>query len=351
MHPLLGEVAPAAPALLEPLLALLFFMVALGLITLVSYLVSLLVQVLDRTVGKLPGVGGIISDAAHDIAGFVTSILGSAVSAIDRDISFWWHALSTEAEWIGREIENTAGVVAAIASIVQGAPNGRAQAWIRAAIHLALRGVTWLAHEALRGVKALEKQIEHAEQGIIARAIHFAISPILGRLGVVEKWIGSTGGTIAGEINSVIEPDIAALKQRATAIENQAIRVYQDAAGVWHVVNTDAMAAAVAVALTALGLGGLNCGTLGSALGSRGCGLWSGLDDLLGLIIDALILTDICEVLPLLESAASDIAVPAVSLLTNAIDALPCVSGSEPPPLNVPKLYLDPAPALSLSLP
>jgi len=64
------------------------------------------------------------------------------------------------------------------------------------------------------------------------------------------------------------------------------------------------------------------------------------LDDLLGLVADFFILTNICDVIPLLEVAASDVAEPLVETLTTITkDTVKCI-GTPTPTITVPQLYL-----------
>ena len=340
MHPLFGEVAPAAPALLEPLLALLLFAVALGVITLVSYIVYGIVQILNRTVGRLPGVGSAITGAANYFESVVSTAMGKAVGAIDRDISFWWHALTAEVEWLGKQIEDTAGVLLTVASLASGHPNARARAWIAAAIGLALKPVDALAHEAEKGVLKLERKLAHGAEGVIGGAIASALKPVLTELHGLEQWTYPKVQGVEGEITNVIYPGIADLRSRATEIENAAIQVYRDAAGVYHAVNVDALTAAVAIALPTLGLEWLRCSSASGLARARGCGLWSGLSSLLGLLVDVYAVTHICELLPELDSLISELAVPVVDELTQIGAGLCTDSIGVAPPLTPPKLHL-----------
>jgi len=63
------------------------------------------------------------------------------------------------------------------------------------------------------------------------------------------------------------------------------------------------------------------------------------LDDLLALIADFFVLTEICQVLPWLETAAQDIAIPLVDVLVKAGPAI-CKKGDDiSAPLAIPQLY------------
>lgn len=345
-----GEVAPALPALGIPILVIALWGIALGLVVAVLYLSHILTWLLSNTVGRLPGIGGVIEGIAKSLEATITSTLGNAISGIDKQIAFWWHTLGDIVSWTYHEIRSQASLLETIASVMVGAGGVRL---IYNGIHSVSRLVHSIAHTAataLHKAVALEHALEHPDRGLLGKALHTALSPLTARIGALEKWIAGTGGTIAGDINNVIEPDIAALKQRATQLENQAIRVYQDAAGVWHAVNVDAIAAAMVLALPALGWQWLRCNSLAGANSARGCGLWSGLDDILGLLVDTALLASACQIIAPLETVISDVAVPVVDALTGIGAGLCQDSIGAPAPLPIPRLYLPANPSLSVNV-
>lgn len=342
MHPLLGEVAPAAPALLEPLLALAFFLVALGVLALVTYIVYGIVKILDATVGKVPGVGGILSDAAHGIASIITDALGRAVTHVDNAISFWWHALGEEIAWIGRELEASARAVEALAERVQSTSRHAVEGWIRSALHAALHGVSHLAREALDGVHKLEQLLTHAGAGTLGRELHLLLRPIRGELHTLERWTYPKVKALEHEVGTVVEPDIQALKDRATTLEDQAIRVYKDAAGVWHAVSTDALAAAVALALPALGLQWARCGNVGGA-GRALCGLGSDLvSALLGDALTAFAVTDTCDFVAGAQDVANALEPALLAFVDAELALVGCHGADAAADLALPALILPP---------
>lgn len=136
-------------------------------------------------------------------------------------------------------------------------------------------------------------------------------------------------GRVKGREN-VLEKEYGKLRERTKALEDGAIRTWE-----WitdHPVGAAAgvFAGAVAVALSRLGFGWLRCSNM-KRLGPAFCGIPSGLlEDLLGLLADYFIITNICELLPLLETVASDIGTPLVEALT-AVGAGICAAGSSAP--------------------
>ena len=121
--------------------------------------------------------------------------------------------------------------------------------------------------------------------------------------------------------------DQAKLRERTTSLENGAVNTFD-----WirtHPLSavSGVFAGAVAVALGRLGLGALRCSNFTNLLSRFGCGLGSLLDGLLGLVISGLVLTNICDMLGLLETAYGDVAGPLISFLTE----IP-LGGCEVPP-------------------
>lgn len=348
---IVGEVvAPALPAVGIPILVICLWLIALGLLVAVLYLSHILTWLLSNTVGRLPGIGGAIDGIARSLEATITSTLGSAISGVDKQIAFWWHTLGDIVAWTYNEIRAHASLLETIATVMIGAGGIRLVYNSVHSVNGLVRSIAHTATAALAKATALEHALEHPERGLLGKALHTLLHPLTARLGVVERWIAGTGGTIAGEINQVIEPDIAALKQRATALENEAIRVYRDASGVWHAVNVDAIAAAISLALPALGWQWLKCSSLGSATSTRGCGLWNGLEDVLGLLVDTALLASACEIIAPLETVVSDVAVPIVDTLTGIGAGLCAGSIGVPAVLPVPRLYLPANPGISLNV-
>jgi hypothetical protein len=104
----------------------------------------------------------------------------------------------------------------------------------------------------------------------------------------------------------------------------------------------------VVVALGALGLGGLRCSTLLGSLSKRGCGLWKGLEDLLGLLIDAVALTHLCDLPKWIDELVSPIFGELTALISSAANSLCAASNPNWASLNVANGPLPPAQTLYL---
>lgn len=316
MHPVLGEVVPEVPALLESLLALAFFGVALGIISLIAYIVAGVAQVLDRTVGKLPGIGGIISGATNDIASIITSWLGSAANAVDRDISFWWHGLTLEASWLGQQIAETARVVWFMAGALT--PSGlirilKGDAQFYKQIFGS--GASASSRQQIE-IEALRKELRKVEREDQTAAVKRLEKTLKADIGAIETTNVQTQPWFIGAVEGVVNPDIQALRDRAKSLENDAIQVYKDAAGAWQVVNSDALDAAMAIGLAGLGLDWLRCNSAGNLFGKNACNVWSGLGDVLGLLGLALAVEDLPALVKLGQEVVHDATVAIEDVLS-----------------------------------
>ena len=136
MHSLWNEVAPVAP-LLIPLGEALGALVVIGLIAIVTAFVAALVYVLNKTVGRLPLVGGVISVVAHSVEDGVTTTLAGWSASAHRHLGAALHSLARAVDWLGHEVEQHAKLLWTIAGLLIG-PGTVAE--LRALIHRLLRG-------------------------------------------------------------------------------------------------------------------------------------------------------------------------------------------------------------------
>jgi hypothetical protein len=112
--------------------------------------------------------------------------------------------------------------------------------------------------------------------------------------------------------------------------------------------------ALVTAALARMGLGWLKCPALGRMGKKYGCGgfhaLEKVLESLLGLAIDALVITDLCQITKLLTVVAGETE-PVIGKLTSGIVSLmECQGTSRPATLNVNAVSLPPVTASTISL-
>jgi len=215
-------------------------------------------------------------------------------------------------------------------------------------------GIRWLRHEvaaAKRQAFHIANVIEHPFSGPIRAGVIAGLKPLVGELRGLERWTLPRVRTLEHDITTVIPRDIAELRARDLSLS----RLYNR---LWRLARRDAaklgaitFAGAVAIALSRLGAGWIRCQPFRKNA-SRLCRLDPSLfGDFLGLLADFLVLENICQVIPWLETGFADVGGPIIDLLTRAGAGI-CDSGyAQTPALAVPPLSLPAAPSLTLHLP
>jgi hypothetical protein len=304
-------------------------LVAFGIVYNLKAFVDAIQQIVTRTVSQVPLIGGLLAGAFHAIAQPVSNILGTALQGIDGAMGTTWHLLARVVEWTGRELVGLANSTALIAKHIQDLITYALFNELRKLVLHAIHALTHAGSVVLKETVVINKRIAHGVEHRVLpglKALEHAIAhTIPGELGALRH----------GE--RVLERDVTALQKW--------VRAHPFA---WW---TTAFAGAVAVALTRLGLEWIKCDAAKSVFSKRGCNLWNDLDALLGMLGTGLLLTNICSVIPLLESAFSTIAAPLVSTLASAGAGL-CLPGSSPPAaLPVPQLSVPSSPAVTTFVP
>jgi hypothetical protein len=211
-------------------------------------------------------------------------------------------------------------------------------------------GLRSLVHDLEQKWRGIEPQLKHLEKeyhGIEARIGQFERGieldlrkVILPRIKVAERELEHIGDVVIPDIRDIAlgaEHDLSALKKWIT--DNIPL------------IGTTALVGAVTWALGRIGLGGLRCNSLLNSLKNRGCGLWNGLEDLLGLFVDVAIFTNVCHILDFISPYVSDVAAPVVVALTDVGAGICKGSIGAPPPLPPVSLNLPANPGITLHLP
>lgn len=145
----------------------------------------------------------------------------------------------------------------------------------------------------LAPVRRLARRAEHAATHALHRAeaaldgLDHLRARVNARLHAVEHTIAVTLPHEIGRIRTgerELERVYEDLRGRTKALERGAIKTFEWLRAHPFSAATAAFAGAVAIALTRLGLGAFRCNSLKRLLNKRGCGLWSDLDELLGLV-------------------------------------------------------------------
>lgn len=319
-----------------PLVALDLLVVVLWAIA-TALAIALVMDKLSAILAGVPWVGGKLSDAVKTMARAVANAAGTLEHGIDGIIGAAWHALARYMDKMFSQFVAHSALLLHIAKLVG---NGvYSISGLRALVHR----VSHVAHAAYAGVKTLEREyhgIEHRVR-VIEREIGAGIgNDVRAHVKALERWEHGVQTRVIPDLRAGIKTAEGEVTQLENFIKAIPGTRYLD----W----------AAGIVTAALGLGIVNlfrCPTfLGKTLG-RGCGLWDGLESLFGLFLDAVLLADLCQVIPAAEALFADVEAPLAALISDAANAV-C---ARPPagwgPLSTPNLYLPPAPSLTLSLP
>lgn len=289
-----------------PLLGLDVLVVALWAIA-TALAIALVMDKLSSILAGVPWVGGKLSDAVKSMAQAITNAAGTIEHGIDSLVGAAWHAFSRYLDKLFNQFVAHSALILHLAELV-----GHGLYSV-SGLRSLVRSVSHVAHAAYSGVKTLEREYHGIEH----------------RVKVIEHTIGAgIGNDVRSEVKALertvhgIERRvIPGLRQGIDTAEGEVTDLERWLGVKAGLSNLDWAKGLVVAALAAIGLGGLSCSTLRSLLGSRGCGLWQGLEDLLGLLFDAVIFTDLCGVLPEAVALFGDLEAPLVDLIASAADA------------------------------
>lgn len=267
-----------------------------------TLLVVAMVKGLFNPLASLPVVGGAIRGLEDTIVHALMSFIGLAIRGTEKLVGASFHAFARMLDWAWREITAHANLIAALAGPV-GLLWG-AYAGLRSLVHhLTATGT----HSDARLKEAYRElgRLEHREKALerdLARGIGEDVLP---RIKALDK-----------EISRLRHDTIPAIRAADAQAESAISNLYEWAKGNASLLGVGTFAFAVTAVLDAIGLGGIRCPSFGNLFNKRGCGLWGLLDDLLGVVVAALALENVCTFLPLLEAAFGDVVGPIIHLLT-----------------------------------
>lgn len=334
---------PVLAYLVVGLLAMLSWIVARGSLYswnhTFGWLFSHLADALDiKVLGQHIGAGGILRSLNNTIV----KRLGQWASGSEHAMGYFFHGAARLQEWATHEIAATARDTLHFGEwLVHGHLPKIAKYAGLAAIPPALlaRLITGAVRKELAADYKLFRHVLPHQLGALITAL---IRPLSRRLTHLEHLIGAKSAAALGAATGAIAvtlpnvhifPRLRAL-ERWDGFTKRRLRRMEKLLGA---------AGIAAVMANALGLPNWRCITRGN-LGrtSRAlCGLGAGaLDDLLGLLADLLILTNICEVITLLEDGLGVIETPLNDFI-GGVEAMACYGDTEhPPALSVPALSL-----------
>lgn len=265
MHYNVAEVAPAVPAfaeMLPPLLILTALLVALGTATLIQYLARAVLHVLGDIFAFVPFVGGITEGLIRRLEQAVVNALGNGIAKIEGAIGHQWHNLARIARFWWHVMVRMAHATWEEAQVIAGLVSGATLHHLLHDIRKIIHSVRAAALAALHRITRLEHTFTHT----IAHGVYPRLRSLEHK---VEK-------TLPREIKSA--------RALAREAENGVAQLWK-----WtrNLADNPALAAAIATAIAALGLIGidlLKCEESGRVANERGCSMWTALDDLLGLL-------------------------------------------------------------------
>jgi hypothetical protein len=284
----LAVVAPIIDAPLAiPLLMLLGACVAIGIIYVLHNFVRAVVGGIAGVIGRIPGVGGILSSPVNAVFHWMDHEFGAAEAALDKRIGSYWHSLGHTVRWIGQEIEGHARLLRILAALALG-PGF--VSYIETVIRLLRGNVRALPHIAKAGAVGL-------------------LRPIVGELHTLERWTWPRVKSLERSIEVTIPRDIAGLRARTKTLERHWTDVFERIKGLESRLGAAAFAGAVAIALEALGASWVRCRNW-NRIGKQVCGTGTGeIDALIGLLGTAALLVDFRELVKLAQTVEHDTAV------------------------------------------
>jgi hypothetical protein len=272
----------------------------------------------------------------------VVGVLQGYIAASDHAIGFWFHQSARLQGWITDE---TVKLAQDTLHLGQWLVHSYVPSVVHDATHLLGRATHTLTHTVTR----VERVVVHTP-AVAKAAAHAAVAPLYRTVAIPHlgelQWIHhhwkalTRAAAAAGSI--ALAPGLAIPRvwhgidelRHSRVISNQRLRRLEGLLG------ATAMAAAMA---NVLGLRNPNClrkGPLGKV--SRAlCGLSANaLNDVLGLLVDVLVISEICEVIPLMEQGFNVIAEPLAGLIGEAGAALCGGDFDAPPELAIQALSL-----------
>jgi hypothetical protein len=291
--------------------------------------IALIMTKIGNAISAVPVIGGPIGGAVKSIARAVTNACGALMGGIEQLVGAGLHLLARYVDKYFQQFVVHASLIGHLARIVGG------ELYRVSGLHAIVHRLSRAVHVVLHRFVVIGREVFHLQR--LVKRLEHDISKgigddVLPRLKSLDR-----------ELARVEHKVIPAIESDVTAVEHEVGALRRWIANTIPIPGTAAFTAAIAVALGLLGLGGLRCNSLRNALGRRGCGLWQGLEDLLGLLADVVIVTDLCALLPELERLFAFFEAPLVELIASAADAV-CARPSagwvelEAPPLELPQV-------------
>lgn len=324
---------------------------ALAILLSAKYLAQALVSIVRKVAGRLPLIGRLFAAGADYVERKIVDSLSDAINGTEGVIGAFWHAAGNLLASIGHELYGLAVALDRFGAYIHGV----VRPWvIRTTVGGLTHGLKWLRHEltsTTTQVYRITKVVTHPERTAIGAAVRTITRPLAGELAHLERWTRARIAGAEAAIEGVLQPEIDWLRSRTGSLERFYERLWKQVRKLDRLTAASVFAGAVAIALARLGFGWLACRNW-KRVGRSVCRMPTHLlDDALSLLTDFVVLSSICQVIPLLETGFADVASPLIDALTVAGSALRCGGGLENETLAVPALHLPPVAGLTLHLP
>lgn len=264
-----------------PLLALDVVVVALWCIAL-ALAIAIVLDHLSAILAGLPWAGSFLSSQVGKMASAISRAAGNLEGGIDSAIGGAWHAL---ANYLHKALDQFVAHSALIVKLAELVGSG---IYAVSGLRGIVRAISHVAHAAYSGVKTLEREYHGIEH----------------RVRTIEREIGAgIGNDVRAEVaglekafTGLEKATIPKLRERTKTAEGKVTQLENFIGAIPGTRYLDWAAGIVAAGLGASLFNLFKCPTfLGKTLG-RGCGLWNALEDVLGLLADAIIFTDLCQI-------------------------------------------------------
>jgi hypothetical protein len=249
-------------------------------------------------VGWIPFAGDLVESSVDTIEQYVTGYIGEAESYYDAELGAATRNLADAGDKVLAQL-------AALGLLEDS---------------IARRVGDWVAHTVQQDVvdRVVHESVVVVDHGIdyVGDATRVGDQALHG----IDELLTGRVGSLEHAIEDVVEPDIATLRERTRAIEDELGRAWDEVKAHGEVIGAAGLASAVAVALETLGADWVRCRSAGLA-GKALCGLGSGLlSDLLDGLLDIGALYELCSLVTLMTDAAAGSEVSGV--LVTIVDGL-----------------------------
>ena len=328
MEPIPPELAPEAGPAMLAFARLCAVIVTLGIIKTLHGFTRATFGGFSIAGVHIPGLSSILPSPVNAVVHWMDSEFSQVEAGLDAQIGYWFARQPA----LIRQLELTAWGDAVTV------------------FHLAQWAVHKVGESSFVGVATRQdKSIKSANAKAAGAAAAAAVAKKIAGANHPPAILYHPGG-IAAELPGVTPRDTATLRERVKAVEGWLSNVWRDIRSHPLGLATGAFVGAVTFALGRLGLGWLRCSNV-KKIGSQLCGMPTGLfESLLALVTDFLVLTNICTVIPWLESAFSEVAGPLIGTLTKAGAGLCGGPTDLPTEMTVPQLYVPKTADASLHL-